>query len=137
MQRQLNGTLEFLTKGRMACWPANATAAFFVVLIIFDIAKGSYNDLPFHGVLGILATLVFWLVCITLGQSVSAAILVVPAIFLFVFLFTIWFIGESFQKRGCCMSCGDSSCSGCKAPPPPKPPAKKCEPPLNLKQSPF
>jgi len=122
----------------MACWPANVTAAFFVVLIIFDLTNGSYADLLFHGVAGTLVTLLFWLVCVTMGQSISAAILVVPAVFLFIFLFTIWFVGQSFKNKGCCMSCGESSCGGCKAPPRKAPvPPNKCKKPLNLNQSPY
>lgn len=97
----------------MACWPATIVGAFFIVLILFDVSIHNYNDLPMHGVTGILMTLVFWVICATLGQSLSAAVLVVPATFTTIFILGIWVAKKSLQNRGCCVTCGTvgSACS--------------------------
>jgi hypothetical protein len=84
--------------------------AFFVALLIFDMAQKNYGDLPYHAISGVILTGLFWLICSLVSVSVSAAILVVPAIFICTFLFTIWFTGESMKQRGCCINCdGESS----------------------------
>ena len=117
----------------MACWPANIVGAFFVALLIFDTMMGEYDDLLPHSAAGIVFTFIFWLVCYGLGESVSAAVLVVPSVVLVVFVFTIWFVGKSMKQRGYCMSKGQGD--QC-LPPPPKPkcppaapPKPKCPPP--------
>jgi hypothetical protein len=128
----------------MACWPATIVGAFFIVLILFDVYISNYKDLPMHGVTGVLLTLVFWVICSTLGENLSAGILVVPATFTIVFILGIWFAKKSLQNRGCCVSCGTvgGSCV-CPTeekevpvkpkcdPPAPKP---KCKPDPNSKQ---
>ncbi len=106
----------------MACWPTNIVGAFFVALLIFDAMMGEYDDLLPHSATGIVFTFVFWLVCYGLGESVSAAVLVVPSVVLVVFVFSIWFVGKSMKQRGYCMSKGQGD--QC-LPPPPKP---KCPP---------
>jgi hypothetical protein len=139
----------------MACWPATIVGAFFIVLILFDTYIHNYDDLPMHGVIGVLLTLVFWIICSTLGQSLSAAILVVPATFAIIFILGIWVTKKSLQNRGCCVSCGAVGGESCDCPadsepvapvapiekpkcPPPKPksppPKSKC-PPLTDLQS--
>lgn len=111
----------------MACWPANIVGAFFVALLIFDAMMGEYDDLLPHSAAGIVFTFVFWLVCYGLGESVSAAVLVVPSVVLIVFIFSIWFVGQSMKHRGYCMSKGKGD--QC-LPPPLKP---KCPPADELK----
>lgn len=76
----------------MACWPANVVGAFFVVLFMSDLVIGDFDDLPFHSISGILLTVIFWLICATLGESISSAVLIVPLIFLFVFIISKWMI---------------------------------------------
>lgn len=110
-----------------------------MALLIFDAMVGEYDDLLPHSATGIVFTFVFWLVCYGLGESVSAAVLVVPSVVLVVFVFTIWFVGQSMKHRGYCMSKGQGD--QClppkpKCPPPaaslkPKcpPPKPKCPPP--------
>ena len=71
----------------MACWPANIVGGFFVALLIIDTVGGNFLDLPYHGIVGIILTCVFWLVCSAFGEAISGAILLVPAIFLLVVLF--------------------------------------------------
>jgi len=111
----------------MACWPATIVGAFFIVLIIFDTYISNYDDLPMHGVTGVLLTLVFWVICSTLGESLSAAVLVVPATFTIVFILGIWVTKKSLQNRGCCVTCDTSTADPVPKPkcPPPKP---KCSP---------
>ena len=111
----------------MACWPATIVGAFFIVLIIFDTYISNYDDLPMHGVTGVLLTLVFWVICSTLGESLSAAVLVVPATFTIVFILGIWVTKKSLQNRGCCVTCNTSAADPVPKPkcPPPKP---KCSP---------
>ena len=88
------------------CWPAAAAGAFFSALLIMDIAKKDYSSLPFHGILTVCVTGILWLLCELLGQPLTFAVLVIPAIFAGIFLFTVWFMNESMKKRGCCMNCG-------------------------------
>jgi high-affinity Fe2+/Pb2+ permease len=96
----------------MACWPANSVGAFFLALLIYDMVKGSFSDLPYHAIVGLILTGLFWIVCAFVGESVSGGILLVPATFLIVFLFAMWLAGRSFQNRGCCMDCADGNGSG-------------------------
>ena len=112
----------------MACWPANIVGAFFVALLIFDTMTGEYDDLLPHSAAGIVFTFVFWLLCYGVGESVSAAVLVVPSVVLVVFVFSIWFVGKSMKQRGYCMSKGKGD--QCLPPKPKCPPPKpKCPPP--------
>jgi len=124
----------------MACWPANIVGGFFIALLIFDSIIGDYKDLLPHSVIGIITTLVFWLVCTALGEQVSGAVLIVPSVFAAVFVFSIWFFGKSMKNRGYCMSRGiGDKCSLPVAPdaekckPPPKP---KCPPPSDKPKCP-
>jgi hypothetical protein len=89
------------------CWPAGAAGAFFSALLIMDIAQKDYSSLPFHGILTVCVTGVLWLLCELIGQPLTFAVLVIPAIFAGIFLFTVWFMDESMKKRGCCMTCGE------------------------------
>ena len=115
----------------MACWPANVVGAFFLSLIIIDCMIGDYDDLIPHSLVGVLATLGFWLICAFLGQDLSAALLVVPSVLVICFTLSIWFIGNSLKNGGYCMSRG-----GGPPPipqpidfPPPTPSIKKCNQP--------
>ena len=74
-----------------------------------DIVRKEYKNLPFHGILGVCVTGILWLLCQLIGVSVTAGILVIPAFFALIFLFTVWFMNESFKKQGCCMTCGSDA----------------------------
>ena len=87
------------------CWPANVVGAFFIAVLIFDMIQKNYGDLPYHALAGVVLTFLFWLVCSFVSVTVSGALLIVPAVFLSVFLFTVWFMNESLKQRGCCMNC--------------------------------
>jgi hypothetical protein len=91
------------------CWPAGAAGAFFLGIIIMDIVRKEYKNLPFHGILGVCVTGILWLLCELIGVSVTAGILVIPAFFALIFFFTVWFMNESFKKQGCCMTCGSDA----------------------------
>jgi len=93
------------------CWPANTVGAFFIAVLIFDMIQKNYGDLPYHALAGVVVTFLFWLVCSFVSVSVSGALLIVPAVFLSVFLFTVWFMNESLKQRGCCMNC-NNTCNG-------------------------
>jgi len=82
----------------MACWPANTTGAFFIALLLYDVLFGRWADLPLHSILGIILTALFWLICASLGTSVSGAILIVPAVYLCISLL----ISEYDEDCGCC-----------------------------------
>ena len=105
------------------CWPANVVGAFFIAVLIVDMVQKNYGDLPYHTLTGVVVTFLFWLVCSFVSVSVSGALLVVPAVFLIVFLFTVWFMDESMKQRGCCLKCNGN----CNA----KPHFVKREHPLN------
>ena len=96
------------------CWPANTVGAFFIALLAFDIAQKNYKDLPLHALYGVVVTFLFWGLCYLVGDTVSGGILVIPLVFLIVFLFSIWFIIESIKNRGCCMNCPGESGDKCK-----------------------
>jgi hypothetical protein len=65
----------------------------------------NYGDLPYHALAGVVLSFLFWLVCTFVSVTVSGALLIVPAVFISVFLFTVWFMDESLKQRGCCMNC--------------------------------
>ena len=93
------------------CWPANVVGAFFIAVLIFDMVQKNYGDLPYHALAGVVMTFLFWLMCSLVSVSLSGALLIIPAVFLTVFLFTVWFMNESLKQRGCCMDCnGKGSC---------------------------
>ena len=96
------------------CWPANTVGAFFIALLAFDIFQKNYKDLPLHALYGVVVTFLFWVLCYLVGDTVSGGILVIPLVFLIVFLFSIWFIIESIKNRGCCMNCPGESADKCK-----------------------
>lgn len=120
------------------CWPAYIAGAFFVALVAFDIIQKDYSSLPQHGIIGVCVTGLLWLLCWLIGPSITMATLVVPLIFVAIFLFSVWFMNESMKARNCCMTCnGDkekklllvkreqsknvASASEVAAPPPPSP----------------
>lgn len=114
----------------MACWPANIVGAFFVALLIFDAIIGDYHELIPHSVYGILATTSFWLLCLLIGEEISGAVLVVPSVVILIFVFSVWFIGQSMKNRGYCMSRGKADkCVSPTQPKPTPPPKPKCPPP--------
>lgn len=88
--------------------------AFFIAVLVFDMIQKNYGDLPYHALSGVVMTFLFWLVCTFVSVSVSGALLIVPAVFMSVFLFTVWFMDESLKQRGCCMNC-NGVCNGKKA----------------------
>ena len=96
------------------CWPANTVGAFFIALLVFDMVQKNYKDLPLHALYGIVLTFLFWLLCYLVGDTVSGGILVIPMVFVIVFLFSIWFILESIKNRGCCMNCPGECGPTCK-----------------------
>ena len=96
------------------CWPANTVGAFFIALLAFDMVQKNYKDLPLHALYGIVLTFLFWALCYLVGDTVSGGILVIPLVFLIVFLFSIWFILESIKNRGCCMNCPGDCGPTCK-----------------------
>lgn len=96
------------------CWPANTVGAFFIALLAFDIFQKNYKDLPLHALYGVIVTFLFWVLCYLVGDTVSGGILVIPLVFVIVFLFSIWFIIESIKNRGCCMNCPGECGPTCK-----------------------
>jgi hypothetical protein len=87
----------------MACWPANVVGAFFVSVLIIDCIMGTYGNLLTHSIVGIIVTIVFFMICGTLGEDLSASLLVVPSVLILVFVLSLWFIGESLRNRGYCI----------------------------------
>jgi hypothetical protein len=105
--------IKILAYKRM-CWPANTVGAFFIALLAFDIAQKNYKDLPLHSLYGVILTFLFWAMCYLVGDTVSGGILVIPLVFLIVFLFSIWFVIQSIKNRGCCMNCPGECDDKCK-----------------------
>lgn len=89
----------------MGCWPANLTGAFFLALIIFDLVYKQWSDLPYHSVVGVVLTGFLWFLCGIIGPSITGSILLVPAVFMIIFLFSAWFFTKGLAKKGCCMNC--------------------------------
>ena len=111
------------------CWPANIAGSFFIGLLIFDIIQKEYTSLTRHGLIGVCVTGLLWVLCLLIGPSITMGVLVVPLIFVGIFLFTVWFTNESMKTRGCCMTCGKVKPDKPKCnskPPPPPPPPKTC-----------
>ena len=107
------GLIKILAYKRM-CWPANTVGAFFIALLAFDIVQKNYKDLPLHALYGVVVTFLFWVMCYLVGDTVSGGVLVIPLVFLIVFLFSIWFIIQSIKNRGCCMNCPGECGPACK-----------------------
>lgn len=93
----------------MACWPANLVTAFFVALLGFDFIQKDFQNLPVHAIFGVTFVALFWIVCSLVDERVSAALLLVPAVFLGIFMFSIWFTGQSLKQQGCCVNCTGSN----------------------------
>jgi hypothetical protein len=91
------------------CLPAYIVGLLSIALIVYDIVKKEYVSLPLHGLIGISLTGIMWLLCVLVGPFVSMGVLIVPLLFIMIFLFSVWFMNESMKKRGCCINCsGDS-----------------------------
>ena len=78
----------------MSCWPANFVSAFFVALLIFDLVQKEYDAMPGHIVVGFVLIILFFVLCWILGDTVTGAILVVPAVVLVIFLAAVWFTNK-------------------------------------------
>jgi hypothetical protein len=120
----------------MACWPASVAGAFSLCLLLFDMYYDKWNDLPNHAIFGIIFTGIFLVLCNFVSESVSGAVLVVPALLFIVFAATIWIVGTSIRNRGCCLNCNTE--------PEPQPtpcpgpiPTPICTNPLELKAKPL
>jgi hypothetical protein len=93
----------------MACWPANLVAAFFLALLGFDFVQKDFENLPVHAIFGAVFVALFWIVCSLVDERVSAGLLLVPLVFLGIFMFSIWFTGQSLKQQGCCINCSGSN----------------------------
>ena len=78
------------------CWPAYIVGLFFILLIIFDIIQKQYSLLVYHGIIGVCVTGLLWGVCILAGESIAMATLVVPLIFISIYLLHM----TSYEKIG-------------------------------------
>ena len=85
------------------CWPGNVVSAFFIALIIFDLIQKDWVGLPGHIITGLVLVIVFFMLCWIVGPQITGAVLVVPAVFLVIFLFAVWLTntyGPQKEKRG-------------------------------------
>lgn len=89
----------------MNCIAANILAGITVLIILFDIVQQEWSNLPYHAGGGIVLTLLFWLLCRFMGSDISFSILVVPLLFLFIFVLGILFTQQSLKNQGCCLTC--------------------------------
>ncbi len=89
----------------MGCWPANLTGAFFLSLIIFDLIYEKWSDLPYHAVVGVVLTGFLTFICSLIGSSITGSILLIPAVFVIIFLLSAWIFTKGLAKKGCCMNC--------------------------------
>lgn len=124
----------------MSCWPTYLVGFLSIGLLIFDLVKEQWSDLPLHAGIGIIGTGIFYILCLFLGSSITGALLIVPFIAILFFALGIWMTGQSLQKKGCCVKCTeqDTQCEKpqwelCKLPQWEKPQWEKpqCEKPEN------
>lgn len=83
----------------MNCWTASVVGAFFISVLIWDVLQGFYGNLPLHSILGIIMTLLFWVICTGFGEEIAAAILVIPGIFFIFYLIIDYVNGEFTDKK--------------------------------------
>ena len=122
----------------MACWPATVAGAFSLALLLLDLYVDNWDDLPNHALYGVVFTGIFLVLCNFVSESVSGAVLVVPAVLLVVFAITIWIVGTSIRKRGCCLNCNTNpSPEPAPCPGPSPSPTPICTNPLELKAKPL
>jgi hypothetical protein len=84
----------------MNCWTASVVGAFFISILIWDVLQGFYGNLPLHSILGIIMTLLFWVICSGFGEEIAAAILVIPAIFFIFYVIIDYVNGELTVDTG-------------------------------------
>lgn len=89
----------------MSCWPATIVGALSLGLIIFDLIKEQWNDLLYHGGIGVGLTGFFWLICVFLGEQISFGIFIIPAIVFLVFIIASWLFTYNLKEQGCCVKC--------------------------------
>jgi hypothetical protein len=85
------------------CWPANVVSAFFIALIVFDLIQKDWVGLPGHIIAGLVLVIVFFVLCWIVGPQITGAVLVVPGVFLVIFLFAVWLTntyGTPKQSKG-------------------------------------
>jgi len=119
---------------------------FSILLIIVDIINNSWKYLPFHGIVGIILTGLFYFICAVLGEKISGAVLVVPGVFIIVYLTILWLAGKKLEEKTlydkhneetkCCdkpnkihKSPEPPPKKSCPPPPPPPCPEPVCKPP--------
>jgi len=90
----------------------NILGIFCISVIIYDVLKSNWTDLPYHAVISVIFLSFFYGACLLLGDTISLAILLIPAVVIVISLATVWFMEESLHTQGCCMQCSGTSGSG-------------------------
>ena len=83
----------------------NILGIFCISVIIYDVLQNNWEDLPYHSIVSIVFLSFFHLACLLLGDTISLAILLIPAVVILVSLVTVWFTSKSLNAQGCCMTC--------------------------------
>jgi len=83
----------------------NILGIFCISVIIYDVLKNNWDDLPYHAIVSIIFLSFFYGSCLILGDTISLGILLIPAIVIIISLATVWFTTQSLNAQGCCMKC--------------------------------
>lgn len=89
----------------MLCISSFLVGIFSIGLLIYDLVEKEYDYLALHALGGAFFSILFWFLCFFLGESLSLAVLVIPALFFLAFALGIWMTRESLKRRGCCVKC--------------------------------
>jgi len=83
----------------------NILGIFCISVIIYDVLMSNWIDLPYHAIVSVVFLSFFYGACLLLGDTISLAILLIPTVVVVISFVTIWFMGESLNAQGCCMTC--------------------------------
>lgn len=68
-------------------------------------SQENWKDLPYHAIIGIVVTAVYYVICMVLGELISGATLFIPLLLLAMFVLASWLLQQHIKKNNCCMTC--------------------------------
>lgn len=95
----------------MVCWPVHIVGIFFISIIVIDTLQYSWKVIPYHAALGVFFTGLYYVFCTLFGESISLAVLFVPALFILTFFLTTWLFYNKLTAQHCCMTCNEEGTS--------------------------
>ena len=96
----------------MTCMSTNILGIFCITVILYDLLKGDWIYLPYHAIICVVFLTFFYGSCLLLGDTISLAILLIPAVVILISGASIVIMGT----QGCYVKCKQTKPDVCKPP---------------------